>query len=66
MTARSDVKSAVKNNIKDSIDVPAAYLEQAKGEGPFTAGVNLSLILILCYPRAYPSRPRCTPSHSAP
>ncbi|MDG7300736.1 fibronectin-binding SSURE repeat-containing protein, partial [Streptococcus pneumoniae] len=27
-------------NVKDSIDVPAAYLEKAKGEGPFTAGVN--------------------------
>ncbi|MDG9597782.1 PavB family fibronectin-binding SSURE repeat adhesin [Streptococcus pneumoniae] len=40
LVTRSDVKSAVKNNIKDSIDVPAAYLEQAKGEGPFTAGVN--------------------------
>nr|WP_173303403.1 PavB family fibronectin-binding SSURE repeat adhesin [Streptococcus sp. 1290] len=40
LVTRSDVKSAVKNNIKDSIDVPAAYLEQAKGDGPFTAGVN--------------------------
>ncbi|HEU5585165.1 TPA: PavB family fibronectin-binding SSURE repeat adhesin, partial [Streptococcus pneumoniae] len=40
LVTRSDVKSAVKNNIKDSIDVPAAYLEKAKGEGPFTAGVN--------------------------
>lgn len=28
------------HNVKDSIDVPAAYLEKAKGEGPFTAGVN--------------------------
>ncbi|VMQ91523.1 cell wall surface anchor family protein [Streptococcus pneumoniae] len=40
LVTRGDVKSAVKNNIKDSIDVPAAYLEKAKGEGPFTAGVN--------------------------
>ncbi|RJQ58187.1 PavB family fibronectin-binding SSURE repeat adhesin [Streptococcus pseudopneumoniae] len=40
LVTRSDVKSAVKNNIKDSIDVPAAYLEKAKGDGPFTAGVN--------------------------
>nr|WP_172924516.1 PavB family fibronectin-binding SSURE repeat adhesin [Streptococcus sp. 3167] len=40
LVTRSDVKSAVKNNVKDSIDVPAAYLEQAKGDGPFTAGVN--------------------------
>ncbi|MEL0345656.1 PavB family fibronectin-binding SSURE repeat adhesin [Streptococcus pneumoniae] len=40
LVTRSDVNSAVENNVKDSIDVPAAYLEQAKGEGPFTAGVN--------------------------
>ena len=40
LVTRSDVNSAVENNIKDSIDVPAAYLEKAKGEGPFTAGVN--------------------------
>ncbi|CEV54745.1 PavB family fibronectin-binding SSURE repeat adhesin [Streptococcus pneumoniae] len=40
LVTKSDVKSAVENNVKDSIDVPAAYLEQAKGEGPFTAGVN--------------------------
>ena len=40
LVTRSDVKSAVENNVKDSIDVPAAYLEKAKGEGPFTAGVN--------------------------
>ncbi|CIW96789.1 cell wall surface anchor family protein [Streptococcus pneumoniae] len=40
LVTKSDVKSAVENNVKDSIDVPAAYLEKAKGEGPFTAGVN--------------------------
>ncbi len=40
LVTKSDVKTAVKDNVKDSIDVPAAYLEQAKGEGPFTAGVN--------------------------
>lgn len=40
LVTRSDVESAVKNNIKDSIDVPAAYLEKAEGKGPFTAGVN--------------------------
>ena len=40
LVTRSDVNSAVENNVKDSIDVPAAYLEKAKGEGPFTAGVN--------------------------
>ena len=40
LVTRSDVKSAVENNVKDSIDVPAAYLEKAEGKGPFTAGVN--------------------------
>ncbi|CIV83732.1 cell wall surface anchor family protein [Streptococcus pneumoniae] len=30
----------MKENTKDSIDVPAAYLEKAEGKGPFTAGVN--------------------------
>ena len=40
LVTKSDVKTAVKDNVKDSIDVPAAYLEKAKGEGPFTAGVN--------------------------
>ncbi|CGE83884.1 cell wall surface anchor family protein [Streptococcus pneumoniae] len=40
LVTKSDVKTAVKDNVKDSIDVPASYLEQAKGEGPFTAGVN--------------------------
>ena len=40
LVTRSDVNSAVENNVKDSINVPAAYLEKAKGEGPFTAGVN--------------------------
>ena len=40
LVTRSDVNSAVKNNVKDSIDVPAAYLEKAEGKGPFTAGVN--------------------------
>ncbi|MDV8733695.1 fibronectin-binding SSURE repeat adhesin PavB, partial [Streptococcus pneumoniae] len=40
LVAKETVEKAVKDNVKDSIDVPAAYLEQAKGEGPFTAGVN--------------------------
>ena len=40
LVTRSDVNSAVENNVKDSIDVPAAYLEKAEGKGPFTAGVN--------------------------
>ena len=40
LVTKSDVNSAVENNVKDSIDVPAAYLEKAEGKGPFTAGVN--------------------------
>ncbi|MDD0792972.1 SSURE domain-containing protein, partial [Streptococcus pneumoniae] len=40
LISKETVQKAVADNVKDSIDVPAAYLEQAKGEGPFTAGVN--------------------------
>ncbi|MDS4857327.1 PavB family fibronectin-binding SSURE repeat adhesin [Streptococcus pneumoniae] len=40
LVAKETVEKAVADNVKDSIDVPAAYLEKAKGEGPFTAGVN--------------------------
>ena len=40
LVAKETVEKAVKDNVKDSIDVPAAYLEKAKGDGPFTAGVN--------------------------
>ena len=40
LVAKETVQKAVKNNVKDSIDVPAAYLEKAEGKGPFTAGVN--------------------------
>ena len=39
-TTPEQVKEAVKDNVKNSIDVPAAYLEKAEGRGPFTAGVN--------------------------
>ena len=39
-TKPEQVKAAVQDNVKESIDVPAAYLEKAKGDGPFTAGVN--------------------------
>ena len=39
-TTPEQVKEAVKDNVKNSIDVPAAYLEKAEGKGPFTAGVN--------------------------
>ncbi|WP_186004520.1 SSURE domain-containing protein, partial [Streptococcus pneumoniae] len=34
LVAKETVEKAVKDNVKDSIDVPAAYLEKAKGEGP--------------------------------
>ena len=40
LVAKETVEKAVKDNVKDSIDVPAAYLEKAEGKGPFTAGVN--------------------------
>ena len=39
-TKPEQVKVAIQNNVKESIDVPAAYLEKAEGVGPFTAGVN--------------------------
>ena len=39
-TTPEQVKAAVQDNVKGSIDVPAAYLEKAEGTGPFTAGVN--------------------------
>ncbi|CTL85448.1 hypothetical protein ERS070169_02632, partial [Streptococcus pneumoniae] len=38
-----DIKKAVDEDVKDSIDVPAGYLEQAKASGPFLAGVNKPL-----------------------
>ena len=40
LVAKETVQKAVQDNVKDSIDVPAAYLEKAEGKGPFTAGVN--------------------------
>ena len=40
LVSKETVQKAVQDNVKDSIDVPAAYLEKAKGDGPFTAGVN--------------------------
>ena len=39
-TTISQVKDSVANNIKNSIDVPASYLEKANVPGPFLAGVN--------------------------
>ena len=39
-TTPNQVKESVVNNIKNSIDVPASYLEKANVPGPFLAGVN--------------------------
>ena len=38
--SKDAVKDSVVNNIKNSIDVPASYLEKANVPGPFLAGVN--------------------------
>ena len=40
LTTPNQVKESVVNNIKNSIDVPASYLEKANVPGPFLAGVN--------------------------
>ena len=40
LTSVNEVKKAVMDNTKDTIDVPAKYLDKANFPGPFTAGVN--------------------------
>ena len=40
LTTPNQVKDSVANNIKNSIDVPASYLDKANVPGPFLAGVN--------------------------
>ena len=40
LTSVNEVKKAVMENTKDTIDVPAKYLDKANFPGPFTAGVN--------------------------
>ena len=40
LTSVNEVKKAVMENIKDTVDVPAKYLDKANFPGPFTAGVN--------------------------
>ena len=40
LTTPNQVKESVVNNVKDMIDVPASYLDNAKVPGPFLAGVN--------------------------
>ena len=40
LTTVNEVKKAVMDNTKDTIDVPVKYLDKANFPGPFTAGVN--------------------------
>ncbi|QLL97716.1 SSURE domain-containing protein [Streptococcus oralis] len=40
LTTPNQVKDSVVNNVKDTVDVPASYLDRANFPGPFTAGVN--------------------------
>ena len=39
-TTPSEVQKGVADNTKDTVDVPADYLDKANFPGPFTAGVN--------------------------
>ena len=39
-TTPAEVKKVVMDNTKDTVDVPAKYLDKANFPGPFTAGVN--------------------------
>ena len=39
-TTPAEVKKAVMDNTKDTVDVPAKYLDKVNFPGPFTAGVN--------------------------
>ena len=40
LTTPAEVQKGVAENTKDTVDVPASYLDQANYPGPFTAGVN--------------------------
>lgn len=40
LTTPAEVKKGVADNTKDTVDVPATYLDKANFPGPFTAGVN--------------------------
>ena len=40
LTTPVEVQKSVANNTKDTVDVPATYLDKANFPGPFTAGVN--------------------------
>ena len=39
-TTLAEVQKGVADNTKDTVDVPASYLDKANFPGPFTAGVN--------------------------
>ena len=39
-TTPAEVQKGVADNTKDTVDVPATYLDKANFPGPFTAGVN--------------------------
>ena len=39
-TTPAEVQNGVADNTKDTVDVPASYLDKANFPGPFTAGVN--------------------------
>ena len=39
-TTPAEVQKGVTDNTKDTVDVPASYLDKANFPGPFTAGVN--------------------------
>ena len=40
LTTPAEVQKGVAENTKDTVDVPASYLDKAHYPGPFTAGVN--------------------------
>jgi len=40
LTTPAEVQKGVAENTKDTVDVPASYLDKANYPGPFTAGVN--------------------------
>ena len=40
LTTSAEVQKGVADNTKDTVDVPATYLDKANFPGPFTAGVN--------------------------
>ncbi|MFS9090420.1 SSURE domain-containing protein [Streptococcus infantis] len=40
LTTPAEVQNGVADNTKDTVDVPASYLDKANYPGPFTAGVN--------------------------